>query len=413
MLTRIFHGVFEGSKSAIESIFAHSFRSALTTLGIIIGVSAVIAVVSIMEGLSHVVSQQLNDLATDMVTLKAYTNTEQEMLGMTNRLSYEDYTVIKNKINGIKEIAVKMRAFSLGSDVGFGQQTTHTQIVGTESSYQNVVNIYPQMGRFLSQTDDVSRRRVAFLGSSVAKKLNLPDDPIGEFIVLNGEWFRVIGIAEERGSLFGFDQDNYVIAPFSTVRSLIGAQHTDNIDIIYRPQENVELPELNSKIGRLLRNKYQLRDSDGDFFEFETAEKTRKQFSDITDSITFVAAGVVGISLIVGGIGIMNIMLVSVTERTREIGIAKALGATSQIILIQFLVEACVLALFGGIVGVVFGYLVAGLVFIFVPVVGGVLIPTWAICLALGFSCTIGVVFGTIPAIKASKLDPIDALRYE
>ncbi|WP_065204473.1 ABC transporter permease [Shewanella woodyi] len=413
MLNRVFHSAYEGTVAAIESIFAHSFRSALTTLGIIIGVAAVITVVSIMEGLSQGVGNQLKDLGSDMVTIKAHTNTELEMLGVTNQLTYDDYLLIKSKVPGIKEIAAKMRAFSFGSEARFGQYSTHTQVIGTESDYQNVVNIFPLEGRFLSNTDDIKRRRVVFVGSSVLKKLNLPQHPVGEFILLGGEWFKVIGVAETRGSLFGFDQDNYIIAPFSTIRSLNGSDRTNNIDIVFRPEAGVDLTLLNDRVRNLLRSKYRLTEQDQDFFEFETAERTRKQFSDITDSITYVAAGVVGISLIVGGIGIMNIMLVSVTERTKEIGIAKALGATSRIILTQFLVEASVLALFGGIVGILLGYLLAGVVFMFMPVIGSLSVPTWAIWLALGFSGTIGVVFGIAPAIKASKLDPIDALRYE
>lgn len=412
-MKKLAHGIYEGGVSAIQSIFAHSFRSALTTLGIIIGVSAVIAVVSIMEGLGATVGKQLQDLGSEMVTLKAHTSTEKEMLGMTSKISYEDYLYLKNKTDDVQYMAAKVKAFSLGADIRFAQKSVTTQIIGTESEYKNVVNVYPASGRFLTETDDLKRRRVVFLGSSLVKKLGLKADPVGEFVTLYGEWFRVIGVAEEKGSLLGFDQDNYVIAPLSTIESISGQRGNLGVDIVFVPDVNVAQSAVIEQMTQLMRYRYKINDPAGDFFEFETAEKTRKQFSDISDSVTFVAAGVVGISLLVGGIGIMNIMLVSVTERTREIGIAKALGATSTIILIQFLVEACVLALFGGVVGIVVGYIFALFILMVMPVAAAVLVPLWAIWLALGFSFTIGVVFGIMPAIKASRLDPIDALRYD
>ncbi|MEA3588431.1 ABC transporter permease [Pseudidiomarina sp. 1APP75-27a] len=412
-MKKLIHGIYEGGTSAVQSIFAHSFRSALTTLGIIIGVSAVIAVVSIMEGLGTTVGKQLQDLGAEMVTLKAHTSTEKEMLGMTSKITYEDYLYLKAKTKNIKYMTAKVRAFSLGSDIRFGQKSITTQIIGTESEYQNVVNVLPSKGRFLSDNDDLNRRRVVFLGHSLLKKLDLPDNPAGKFVKLFGEWFRVIGLAEAKGSLLGFDQDNYVIAPLSTIESISGQRGSLGVDILFVAADSIAQTDVIVQMTQLLRNKYMIERPADDFFEFETAEKTRSQFKDITDSITLVAVGVVGISLLVGGIGIMNIMLVSVTERTREIGIAKALGATSKIILIQFLVEACILALFGGGVGVLIGYIFAFFVTMMLPVVSAAIVPLWAIGLALGFSLTIGIVFGIAPAIKASSLDPIDALRYE
>lgn len=241
----------------------------------------------------------------------------------------------------------------------------------------------------------------------------MPEDPIGEFINLSGDWFRVIGLAEKRGSLFGFDQDNYIIAPFSTVRSLNGSQATDNIDIMFRPAAGADFKAIKENIRQVLRQKHKLSGDDLDHFEFVTAEKTKKQFESITTSVTLVAGGVVGISLLVGGIGIMNIMLVSVTERTKEIGIAKALGASPQFILFQFLVEALLLSLLGGLIGLILGYGLASMVALFMPGSNGVMVPLWAIGLSFGFTTLIGVVFGLAPAIKAAKLNPVDALRYE
>lgn len=407
------HATLEGSKAAFLSIRAHALRSALTTLGIIIGVAAVITVVAIMQGLSHSISSQLDDLGSDMITLRAYTPTEQQMLGVYNRLHHDDFLMLKSRITQVEDMTATMQAFSMGSQVQYGRNSTQTQIIGTDSSYQNVVRVYPELGRFLSSSDDDHRRRVAFIGSSLIQKLELPSNPIGEFINLSGDWFRIIGIAETRGSLFGFDQDNYIIAPFSTIRSLTGERAARNIEVMFRPAAGVNPEQVQQQMRHLLRQHQGLQSNDKDTFEFISAERMIEQFSSITQSVTLVAGGVVGISLLVGGIGVMNIMLVSVTERTREIGIVKALGATPQFILLQFLVEALVLSLFGGIIGLVFGYGIAALIGLMMPAMPDALVPLWAIFLSIGFTTLIGVVFGLAPAIKASKLNPIDALRYE
>jgi putative ABC transport system permease protein len=410
---RLAHSLLEGLASALQAIIAHGFRSALTTLGIVIGIAAVIAVVSIMDGLGRSIGSQLDDLAPDMVTLKAHTSTDMEMLGITNRVRYDDYLYLKQRVDGIEAMAARMRPYSLTSEVRFDRKTVQTQMIGTESGYQFVVNTFPEAGRFLNQNDDRQRRRVAVIGRSVVEELELPDDPVGEFIQIEGEWFQVVGVAEARGSLFGIDQDNYVVAPLSTVQAVVAGPQDDDIQIVFRPSREGQTGQIIQTMRQLLRQKHKMAAGEPDFFEFESAERTRQRFRDISNSITFVAAGIVGISLIVGGIGIMNIMLVSVTERTREIGLSKSLGATSNAILVQFLVEACILALFGGVIGIALGYAAAVLMVAFLPLAAGVTVPAWSAWLALSFSGIIGIIFGIAPAIKAARLDPIDALRYE
>ncbi len=412
-LPKSVQAIWEGTRAALQSIRAHAMRSTLTTLGIIIGVAAVIAVVAIMQGLSQTITQQLDDLGSDMVTIRAYTTQEQQLLGFSNYLSYDDFLVLKSKVDGVEDMTATMQPFSFGSSASYGRNATQTQIIGSDSSYQNVVRVYPELGRFLSESDDLRRRRVAFLGSSVVKDLQMPENPVGEFISINGEWFRVIGVAETLGSLFGFDQDNYIIAPFSTMRSLSGDQVTRNIDIMFRPTDPEALPGVKQQITQILRKRHSLGTDEPDDFEFISAEKTKKQFESVTQSVTLVAGGIVGVSLLVGGIGVMNIMLVSVTERTREIGTVKALGATPQFIMIQFLIEALVLSLFGGLIGIALGYGVASFLALLMPSMPSALVPMWAIFLALGFTTAIGIIFGLAPAMKAARLNPIDALRYE
>jgi len=411
--SKAMHAMVEGTVAALQAIRANALRSALTALGIIIGVASVIAVVAVMQGLSSTINRNLDDLASDMVIVSADTPTQQALIGLRNRLSFDDFLAVRERVRGIASITANMQPPSFGGRVKQGSHSTVTQIMGTDSNYQDVVRVYTDQGRFLSESDDQRRRRVAVLGPSVVRELELPANPVGSFIELGGDWFRVIGVAEARGSLFGFDQDNYVIAPFSTLKALAGNAQDEDVQIYYRPSKGVALDGIEAQLRQVLRTRLKVADGAPDPFKVQTAERTRKSFDSIVQGVTMVAAAVVGISLLVGGIGIMNIMLVSVTERTREIGIVKALGATPQFILIQFLVEALVLSLFGGMVGLALGWGLALLIALGVPGMSGAAVPLWAVLLALGFTTAIGVIFGLAPAIKASRLHPIDALRYE
>jgi putative ABC transport system permease protein len=400
------------AQSAVLSIRLHLLRSGLTTLGIIIGVAAVISVVAIMQGLSAGIRGQLDDLGSDMTTLRAFTTPDQELLGFRNKLTDSDYEALLNKISDFEQITVAMPAYSMGLSVSYGRSSSQSQLIGAAPNYQHVIRIYPQLGRFILPQDDERRRRVAFIGPSLINKLQLPANPIGEFVLISGDWFRIIGVGEKRGSLFGFDQDNYIITPFQTAKALNGPDQLQ-VEISYRAKAGVDEQALQQQIRTVLRAKRGLASDAADPFEFITAEKMKSQFNQVLNSVTLVAAGVVGISLLVGGIGVMNIMLVSVTERTREIGIVKALGATPQVILLQFLLEAVLLSLFGGLLGLLLGYGIAALLGALIPGLSDAVVPLWAVLLSLGFTTFIGVVFGLMPAVKAARLAPIDALRYE
>lgn len=407
------HAAWEGSSAALSAIRANALRSALTALGIIIGVASVIAVVAVMQGLSSNITHRLDDLASDMVSLRAYTPTQLALTGLRNRLSYDDFLALKGRVSGVQDMTVQMSPLSFGGSVRYGTKATTARLLGTDSSYQNVVRAYTDRGRFLSESDDLRRRRVVVMGATVVRELSLQADPIGEFVQISGEWFRVVGVAESRGSLFGLDQDNFILAPFSTLRSLAGERAGDDIDIYFRPVSEDRLESIQSHMRQILRARAGLTGDEPDNFEFQTAARARDNFAEIVRGVTLVAGAIVGISLLVGGIGIMNIMLVSVTERTREIGINKSLGATPQFILIQFLVEALVLCFFGGLVGLLLGWGFATLLALSIPGMSGATVPLWAVLLALSFTTVIGVIFGLVPAIKASRLNPIDALRYE
>ncbi|WP_298856593.1 ABC transporter permease [uncultured Aquimonas sp.] len=407
------HAVLEGSFAAIAAIRANALRSALTALGIIIGVAAVIAVVAVMQGLSSSVTKQLDDLASDMVIVSAYTPRQQAMLGLRNTLSSEDFLAVRERVREVEDMTAVTQPIGLGGQLRSATSTTTAQILGTTANYQHVVRVYTDQGRFISDSDDARRRRVVVLGTTVVKDLELGDNPVGQFVQLGSEWFRVIGVGESRGTLFGFDQDNYVFAPFSTLRSLSAPGAREDVQIYFRPKAGGDIKQLEAQVKQVIRARRALAKDAPDPVQFQTAERTRENFDSIVSGVTMVAGAVVGISLLVGGIGVMNIMLVSVTERTREIGIVKALGATPRFILLQFLVEALVLSLFGGLIGLALGWAFALVIGMGVPGLSGASVPGWAVLLSLGFTTAIGVIFGLAPAVKAARLNPIEALRYE
>jgi putative ABC transport system permease protein len=400
----------EGSRAAFGSIRAHGFRSFLTALGIIIGVAAVIAMVSIIQGLSALIDEQFQGLGANSVTVRAFTSLEDALSGQSSRLSTDDYDAIRYRVNGIDSITPMM---PVQGRVDYQSLSTNAQVIGTNYNFQTVNQAFVSRGRFLSLSDDETRRNIAVIGTEVRKDLSLPEDPIGEFIQVNGEWLKVVGLLEEKGSFLGQGQDNQVLVPFSTMARLNGNRYRPNIQIQLSVADVTEIETVLASIRRVLRNSHNLNDDEEDDFSFQTADELQDSIGSILDTVTIVMGGIVSISLLVGGIGIMNIMLVSVTERTREIGICKAIGAKKHHILLQFLLEALVLCLIGGVVGLGIGYGIAAIATALIPGFPGAYTPLWAIGLALGFSGAIGVIFGILPAAKAANLDPISSLRYE
>jgi putative ABC transport system permease protein len=403
----------EGARAALGSIQAHAFRSFLTTLGIVIGVASVIAMVSIIQGLSFTIGQQFQGLGSNSVTVQSYTALEDALQGRRARLTEEDLDLIRFRVDGISSITPIMYSPNGQAQVRYGSQTTTSQVLGTTYSYQDVAQLFSQRGRFLSDSDEATRRRVAVIGEEVRDDLSLPEDPVGEFVQINGEWLKIIGLLEAKGEIFGQSQDNRVLVPYSTMVGLQGNQRQRDISIQLTLVDLAELENVSQTIARLLRNAHDLGPDDEDDFRIQTAEQLQETFDSILTTVTVVMTGLVGISLLVGGIGIMNIMLVSVTERTREIGICKAIGAKRHHILLQFLLEALVLCLLGGLAGLAFGYGIGALAASLIPGFPPAHTPWWAVALALGFSAAVGVGFGILPAAKAANLDPITSLRYE
>ena len=403
----------QSGKLAIKSVVCHKLRSLLTVLGIVIGIASVIIVISVTHALGEVINAQLKDFASDMVTLQAKTPEDKQLLGITSELSYDDYLYLESRSQLVQDMSPSVMLTDTVPKLLYRRNSATSSLIGAMSLYQSVVNVFPQYGRFINSSDDLRRRRVVFIGPTVAKNLNMEENPVGEYMQINNDWFMIIGVGEARGSIFGIDQDNYILMPISTMRSMFGTDITNNISILFRPKADVHIDAVTQEITGLLRTRLNLKAQDFNTFEFVTAEKLKSQFESILSVVLAVTGGLVGVSLVVGGIGVMNIMLVSVTERTKEIGILKSLGATPRCIMIQFLFESAFLSLVGGIIGLLLGGLFAKLFSALLPIPLEELVPVWAIWLSILFTSSIGIFFGLAPAVKASRLDPIDALRYE
>jgi len=402
----------ESLRSALASIRAHRLRSFLTSLGIIIGVASVITVISLIQGLSKSVTDQFEGLGGNGLTVRPHNEFKDMMRGKMNYLHFEDVEQLRLRVDGIRHLSPLFSPPGL-AEVRYTSMSSTAQVVATTASYQEVNGRYARLGRFLSDSDDAGARRVAVIGEKLIEDLHLPPNPVGKFVLYANEWFKIVGVMEKRGEIFGMSQDNYMIIPFKTGQSIIGNNTRPQLQITVAVRDLGRLDATRSHIRMVMRQAHRLKPEDTDDFEIESADQIAKSFEKLSGTVTLVMGGVVGIALLVGGIGIMNIMLVSVKERTREIGICKAIGARSRDILLQFLIEAVTLSLLGGLLGLVIGYALGVGIAAMIPDFPPAVVPWWAVALSVLFSGGVGVVFGVVPASQAARLDPIDALRYE
>ncbi|MBI3725426.1 ABC transporter permease [bacterium] len=406
--------VVENVKIATAELRANPFRSALTTLGIIIAVSAVIAVVSIVHGASKFMINYFESLGSNSFYVFGHRpqGDAGRRLGHI-QLTVEDALAIEGRCSAVA--AASPVTELNGAIVWHGAEST-ARVHGTVPSFQRTRNVYVDDGRIFSPVDVEHRENLIVLGDETIKELNTTRAKIlGETVRLRGEAFKVCGFLEHKGSAFGESQDDMALIPISTAAKIWGSWRARHVMIIAqaKPGQTAEAVDQATWLLRLRHNRH---GGDPDDFKIFTQDQFIDGFRQFSLMITGLLFGIVGVSLLVGGVGIMNIMLVSVSERTREIGVRKALGAKNRDILSQFLIEAITLAVLGGLFGLLLGYL-GGLlareaisVWVDFP---PVYVPPWAVMLSLSFSAAVGLISGLYPAWKAARLDPIEALRYE
>nr|WP_229258992.1 ABC transporter permease [Duganella flavida] len=383
-------------------------------LGIIIGVASVIAIVGLSQALGDIIASNFKGLGSNSMSIRALTTPEQALQGRFNRLTLSDYRQIVRHVDDISDIAPSFSPFGdYGTAIKYASSTVFARVSAVTPNYQILSQSTPQHGRYISNDDVATHRRVCVIGRKLRDKLHLPDNPVGQFIELGGQWFKVVGVTEPHAETFGAAQDDLALIPFSTGQSLVADPALVDLSVTFNVTDSEQLTAVQERTASLLRQLHRIPPGAKDDFEIITAVQLQEILSRVVGSMTLVLAGIVGISLLVGGIGIMNVMLISVTERTREIGICKALGAQRHHILVQFLMEAAMLSLIGGAIGVALGYLLSLLVSALAPALPTPSIPWWAITLSLGFSTVVGLLFGLLPAAKAANLDPIEALRFE
>jgi putative ABC transport system permease protein len=398
----------EALRSALRAIAASKLRSFLTSLGIIIGVASIIAVVSLVQGLEQSITQQFEGYGSNSLFIQQRRDNFGRLIG-----DLTDDDLIKLKaIEGIAAISPQTFLFEY-SGLQYAGKEHAADIVGVMPEFAEMDNSYPEIGRFITSADANSRKKIAVIGPKVRDELNLPDNPIGEFLRYGPHWLKIVGVLESKGQMLGQDLDNYVYIPYPTALGIMGYQKQPFVMFVARVADVDRMAALTARVTQTLRRNHGLRQGDDDDFSIQSSDQVLASIGQVTRIITLVFGGIVGISLLVGGIGIMNIMLVSVTERTREVGICKALGATRADILLQFLLEAVIISLLGGVIGLAIGYGLGMGIANLIPDFPPSQVPLWSIALALGFSSAVGIIFGLLPAAKAAGLDPIDALRYE
>jgi putative ABC transport system permease protein len=402
-----------GIRVALRALGAHKVRTGLTLLGIVIGVAAVVAMVAIGQGTRAEILQKVESLGTNLLLvnagqLKLFAGRPQQVGAVATTLTERDAQAIADEVSGVAAVAPAQSKKLL---VKFGEATATTSIVGTTPEFQEVRNFRPASGEFFEDEHLRSAARVAMLGQTVVQNLFGASDPVGETIRINNVPFKVIGVMEAKGlDLAGQDQDDQILVPLRTaLRRLFNLTYLSTIYVSVRDSEVME--QAGAEIADLLRERHRLHAGAPDDFTIQSQAAILETQEAVSGTFTLLLGSIGGISLLVGGIGILAIMLIAVRERTREIGIRRAVGARRKDILLQFLVETMLLSVLGGAGGVFLGIVAAKVVSLATS--WPMLIP-WVVALAaVAFSMLLGLAFGVYPARKAAALDPVVALRSE
>ena len=402
--------VFEIVMVAMGAVRANLLRSVLTTLGIVIGIAAVITMVALGEGAQQQIQAEINRMGTSVLTIRPG---QQRSFGVSRgdtELSIDDALALRAETGGLLTVSPEQESYL---QISYLRWNSRSRVVGVWPEYFNIYDHGLLYGRFFTQSEVQGRRRVAVLGYTVSEDLGEtpPEILLGETIQIRGIGFEVVGILSEKGGSGFLRPDENIFIPQSTAQYRVMGSR-DRLNTIYAATETPEELDLAyGDIDRIMRREHRLMAGEDADFNIRNNADMLETFNETRQTFTMLLAGIAGISLLVGGIGIMNIMLVSVTERTREIGVRKALGATKKAIMIQFLVEALFLCVLGGLLGVTAGYGAAEAMTRFAE--WETAVSPEAVAAAIGFSAAVGLFFGMWPARRAAALDPIDALRHE
>ena len=393
--------LFEEMKQAWRALLSNKVRSALTMLGVIIGIFSVITLVTIGEGAKNYVTDQIKSLGAgyDSFAIEA----GKDINAPPNpKLTYNDIAMLKSRIPEIRDIA----GMNMGTgDISYGKKQILSPVVlGVTANFLELMGGKLTSGRFFTQAEVESRRKVAVIGPTIARTLFGEGSPLGEKVKLNGSQYLIIGVSESRGSIGPMDMDQRVVMPITIVENPFGNYNIVRLNIF--PRDVNKIPEVMEKVRVVVQKRL-----GNDDFRFMTQQGILDIVNNILGALTAFVSGIAAISLLVGGIGIMNIMLVAVNERVREIGVRKAIGAKKRDIILQFLVEAMMISLIGGILGILLGLL--GAFLIMWAIKGTLVIAWWAVIMATVVSAAVGIFFGVYPAVRAASLDPVVALRYE
>ena len=398
-------------KMAALSLIANKLRTLLTMLGIIIGVAAVIAMVSVGMGVKKNVVDSISRLGSNLLMVMPGSSNRGGLRGAAGSvitLTYDDAKAIKEKIKDVSYVSPTVQG---SYQVVYGHENWNTTVTGVIPEYVSIQSMTLKSGLFFSEHDVEVRSRVAVIGTTVASNLFGEVNPVGKKIRVGNAPYTVIGLLASKGqSNMGQDQDDVVLIPLTTAQErLIGITYVRSINV--QVSDSDKMDSVQAQIENLLRQRHRIKKGAEDDFNVRNLTSLMETMTQTTTMITLLLGSVAGISLIVGGIGIMNIMMVSVTERTREIGIRKAMGATFNNVMLQFLIESTMISVIGGIIGIFLGIGLAKAISEFGDFT--TVISALSIVVSFGFSLFVGIVFGMLPARKAAKLDPIDALRYE
>jgi len=410
-------------RMALDSIRANKFRSALTILGIVVGVMTAIIVASILTGLRQSIVAMIAEYGTNNIYvfhLSTGFSPDDRSERSRKPLTEEDAEAILAQSSAVEDIALvapgigNFGAASFDDNITYeGKNYRRADVDGVSPNYDKISNLDLREGRFITQADDQQRRNVLVIGVNAADALfpNKEGEIVGKSVRMNGTTWEIIGVLEKRKTgFFGEnEEDGKVFLPFRTARK-VAPQRDYLLHIISAKAGQVQTALLDAE--SVLRGRRSVKHGEPNNFDIKTADNFIEEFDSITAMVGLIAIAISSLGLLVGGIGVMNIMLVSVTERTKEIGIRKAIGATKSAIVLQFLLEAMTLTFFGGIVGVTLAVAISQLIMLFVPSLPAS-IPLWAVISGLTVSVGVGLVFGVLPARKAAKLDPIECLRYE